>query len=98
MTPETNLTGRWAGEYRQSGRAAPIEADLVVDDDGRLTGTMRDGQTDQDLSVFEATASAGLPPGSDEQIEARLRALLPREVSGPIRYVTHLPTDSVLEG
>ena len=99
MAPETNLNlnGRWAGEYRQMGRSAPIEADLVVDADGHLAGTMRDGQTDQELSVFEATASAGLPPGSDEQIEARLRAPA-QEVSGPIRFVTHLPSESVLEG
>ena len=98
MTPQAKITGRWVGEYQQSGRSAPIEADLAVDDAGRLTGTMHDHEPDQDLSVFEATAAAGLPPGSDEQIEARLRELLPREISGPIRFVTHLPTDSVLDG
>ena len=98
MAPETTLTGRWIGEYEQSGRSAPIEADLVVAPDGALSGTMRDVRTDQDLSVFEATASAGLPPGSDEQIEAVLRKLLPDRAGSPIRFVTHLPSDSLLEG
>jgi hypothetical protein len=98
MASETSLNGRWVGEYEQSGRPSPIEADLVVAPDGTLSGTMRDIQTDQDLSVFEATASAGLAPGSDEQIEAVLRKLLPDRLSSPIRFVTHLPSDSVLEG
>src|SRR5689334_21894162 len=59
---------------------------------------MRDGHPDRECSVFEATAEAGLPPGADEQIEARLRAMVPDGPSGPIRYVSHLPSQSVLEG
>src|SRR3954469_13969641 len=41
---------------------------------------------------------AGLPPGADEQIVARLRAAFPDAPASPIRYLTHLPPGSALEG
>jgi hypothetical protein len=59
---------------------------------------MRVGHPDRECTVFEATAEAGLPPGADEQIEARLREIVPDSRSGPIRYVSHLPPESILEG
>ena len=97
MPKGTSLTGTWGGNYYQHGRPSPIEAELVQEG-GRLTGTMWDGQTDKSSSVFEAVAEAGLPPGADEQIEARLRELFPDAPAAPIRYVTHLPPESSLEG
>ncbi|MBX7106624.1 MAG: hypothetical protein K1X57_21295 [Gemmataceae bacterium] len=93
-----SLTGRWSGAYEQHGREGPIEAEFQVDDAGRLTGTMRDLVTDQDLSLFDAAASAGLPPGYDEQVEARLREVFPDQAAQPIRFVSHVPPDSDLEG
>jgi hypothetical protein len=59
---------------------------------------MRDGHPDRECSAFEAACEAGLPPGADEQIEAQLRAMVPDAPAGPIRYVSHLPRASVLEG
>ena len=37
-------------------------------------------------------------PGADEQIEVKVREALPDAPAGPIRYVAHLPSGSVLEG
>jgi hypothetical protein len=59
---------------------------------------MYDGQPDRNYSVQQATAEAGLPPGADEQIEAKLRELVPDAPAGPIRYVSHLPRNSVVRG
>jgi hypothetical protein len=92
-----DLTGRWVGHYVQHGREFPITADFAQDGE-HLSGSMRDGHPDRECSVFEASCEAGLPPGADEQIEARLREMVPDCPSGPIRYVTHLPPESVLEG
>jgi hypothetical protein len=36
--------------------------------------------------------------GTDEQIEAKLRQMVPAVRGAPIRYVSHLPTHSALEG
>jgi hypothetical protein len=96
MSP-ISLTGRWTGYYVERGEEYPITADLL-EDGGRLSGFMYDGRTDRDLSVFQATAEAGLPPGADEQIEAKLRGMVPDAPAGPIRYVTHLPPNSTLQG
>ena len=95
--PSPDLSGRWVGCYRQQGRDYPITADFVHAGE-HLSGSMRDGHPDRECSVFEATAEAGRPPGADERIEARLRELVPDPGSGPIRYVSHLPAESVLEG
>jgi hypothetical protein len=92
-----DLTGRWIGHYLQGGHEYPILADLAQAGE-RLSGSMRDGQPDREHGVFEAAAEAGLPPGADEQIEARLRELVPEAGSARIRFVARLPPESVLEG
>jgi hypothetical protein len=97
MPRETNLTDRWVGNYFLQGRPWPIKADLVHAGE-RLTGSMRDGVTDREYSVTEVALEAGLPPGGDEQIVDRLRRMFPDAPATPIRYVTHLPPDSALQG
>jgi hypothetical protein len=97
MSSLSDLTGRWIGHYRHHGQEYPITANLVQAGEG-LSGSMRDGHPDFEFSVFEAAAEAGLPPGADEQIEASLREAVPGAPTAPIRYVSHLPPDSVLAG
>jgi hypothetical protein len=97
MAEAGNLTGRWVGYYYQHGRPHPIAAEFSQDG-ARLRGSMRDGETEGNYSVFEAAAEAGLPPGADEQIIAGLRNLVPEAQGAPIRSVSRLPRDSVLEG
>ena len=63
-----------------------------------LSGSMRDGHPDNAYSLFEVAFETGLPPGADEQIDANVRAMVPGAPAGPMRYVSHLPTDSVLKG
>jgi hypothetical protein len=92
-----DLTGRWIGHYLQQGREYPITADFRETSE-RLCGFMYDGQPDREYSVFQATADAGLPPGADEQIEAKIREMVGDEAPGPIRYVSHLPPNSTLQG
>ena len=94
---DTNLTGTWVGDYSQHSRPSPITAELVHSGD-RLTGSMWDGTPDRTSTVFEVAAEEGLPPGADEQIVARLREMFPDAPSSEIRYVTHLPPESALEG
>jgi hypothetical protein len=93
----TNLTGRWTGYYVQRGEEYPITADFL-EAGGRLSGFMYDGRPDRDYSVLQAAAEAGLPPGADEEIEAKLRDMVPNAPAGPIRYVSHLPPNSTLQG
>jgi hypothetical protein len=93
----TNLTGRWIGHYLQRGEQYPITADFLEEGE-HLCGFMYDGKPDRDCSVFEAAAEDGMPPGMDEQIEAKLREMVPDAPAGPIRYVSHLPTNSILQG
>jgi hypothetical protein len=98
MATTVLLTGRWSGHYRQHGVPHPISARLRQDG-LQLSGTMEDGETGTERSVFEAAMDAGLPPGADEEIIARLREMypdLPR--STPVRAMTILPSASVLEG
>jgi hypothetical protein len=97
MTREPNVTGRWVGNYFQHGRPQSIVADLVQAHQ-RLTGSMRDRETDFEYSITEWANEAGLPPGGDEQIVDRLRLMFPDAPATPIRYVMHLPPDSELEG
>jgi hypothetical protein len=92
-----NITGEWAGNYYQHGRPRPIVADLVQAGE-RLTGSMRDGVTDEEHSVTELALEAGLPPGGDEQIVDRLRKMFPDAPATEVRYVTHLPPESALRG
>jgi hypothetical protein len=92
-----DLTGKWAGHYWQHDRPSAISAELSQNGHV-LSGSMQDLRTDGDYSVFEVAAQAGLPPGADEQIVAALRQAVPGAGSGPIRYVTHLPPESQLDG
>jgi hypothetical protein len=97
MSNHSKLSGRWSGSYSQHGRAHPISLELVQDGE-RLSGVMNDGDTDQETTVFEATADAGLPPGTDERIVAQLHELFPEADPDAIRYVSHLPAESTVEG
>jgi hypothetical protein len=97
MSSPVDLTGRWVGHYLQHDRERPITADLIQSGE-RLAGAMCDGHLHSEHSLFEIAQEAGLPPGADEQIEANLREALPDAPAGPIRYVRHLPPESVLEG
>ena len=97
MSSSECLTGCWVGHYLQRGQERPITADVVQVGE-RLSGTMCDGHPDGECSLFEVALEAGLPPGADEQLEAKVREALPDDAAGPIRYISHLPSDSVLEG
>jgi hypothetical protein len=93
----TDLSGRWEGCYMQSGAARKITA-VLLQAENRITGTMRDWETEFDRSLFDAALEAGLPPGADEQIEEQLRRLHPAQPGAPIRSKSRLPSDSTLEG
>jgi hypothetical protein len=97
MPHPLNITGTWVGHYVQRDHPHGISANLVQTGN-TIHGSMRDRDNENECSLYEATASAGLPPGADEQIAARLRELVPDEPRGPIRYVSYLPPDSILEG
>lgn len=97
MSNAITLTGRWVGDYTQHSRSSPISAEFEQSGEA-LKGTMRDGVTDRDQSVFEVAAEAGLHPGADEQITAQIRELFPESPTAPIRFVSHLPEKSRLEG
>ena len=97
MAQDTNLSGRWAGHYYQHNGPHPISLDIVQDGE-RLSGSMWDGDTEKEVSVFEAAAEAGLPPGADEQIVAQLGAMFPETRADSIRHVAHLPSQSSIEG
>jgi hypothetical protein len=97
MKDPTNLTGHWKGSYYQHDRPHPILLDLVQESD-RLTGAMRDGETDRETSVFNMSVEAGLAPGADEQIVAQLHQAFPDAPESSIRYITHLPSESAVEG
>lgn len=97
MSLPANLTGCWIGSYVQGGQERPISAELVQDG-VNLSGSMRDGQPDREFSLFEGAVEAGLPPGADELIDANLRSMIPDAGREPIRCVSHLPEESVLEG
>ena len=97
MSAGTNLTGSWVGEYLQHDRPHPITAELVQAGES-LTGSMRDGETDRASTVSELASDAGLPPGADERIIAQLREMFPGSPAASIRYVSHLPEESALDG
>jgi hypothetical protein len=92
-----HLTGRWIGHYIQQGKEYPISAD-VLETDERLSGFMYDGAPDRHCSVAEAVAQAGLPPEAEEEIAAKIRELAPDAPTGPIGFVSRLPTHSILQG
>jgi hypothetical protein len=91
------LTGRWIGFYLQEGKESPITADFLEAED-RLSGFMYDGQPDKDFTLSQTIAEAGLPSATEEQLEAKLREMVPDAPTDPIRYVSHLPTNSILQG
>jgi hypothetical protein len=95
MSPLT-LTGRWTGHYLQGGKECPITADLLEAGE-RLSGFMYDGEPDRASPLAEALAEAGLST-EEGQLEARLRGMVPGAPAGPIRWVSHLPPNSVLQG
>jgi hypothetical protein len=97
MPNDHDVTGRWEGNYYQHDRSHPISAHLSQAGE-HLTGSMTDGETDQESSVFDIAFRAGLPPGADEQIVNNLRQAFPDAPATPIRYLTHLPPESALEG
>ncbi len=97
MTKDLNLSGRWVGDYYQHNRPHPISLELIQEGE-RLTGSMIDGETDRESSVFEASVEAGLPPGADEQIVAIVKEMFPDAPADSIRYVSHLPPESSIEG
>jgi hypothetical protein len=76
MSTSLNLTGRWLGHYQQHDRAHLITAEFLQAGE-RLTGSMRDRETQSEYSVFQLAAEQGLPPGADEQIVAALREMVP---------------------
>ena len=92
-----DLTGTWVGHYTQQGRSRPIAAELTQSGT-RLTGTMHDGETESERSVFESAAEAGLPPGADEQIVLGLRQMFVDAPQAPVRCAAQLPAESLLEG
>ncbi len=91
------LTGRWIGEYLQQGKAFPITADLLQTED-RLSGFMYDGNPNRNYSVSEAVAEAGLPSETADEIEAKLREMVPDAPAGSVRYVSQLPPNSIVRG
>jgi hypothetical protein len=93
----SDLSGDWEGCYMQSGASRRITA-VISQAGNRITGTMRDWETEFDRSLFDAALEAGLPPGTDEQIEEQLRRLHPADRKSPIRSRSRLPTDSIIEG
>jgi len=97
MSSSVEVTGRWVGHYLQRGQEYPITAELVQVGQ-RLSGSMHDRRPDRECSTFEAACEGGLPPGADEQIEAKLREMVPDAPPGPVRYVSHLPAAAMLEG
>jgi hypothetical protein len=97
MPIDPSVTGTWVGEYFQHDRPHAITAELVQSGEV-LTGSMRDGEPDQEMSVTEVASGMGNTPGMDEQIVAKLREMFPEAPVAPVRYVSHLPPESTLEG
>src|SRR5262245_55321328 len=92
-----DLGGRWEGYYEQHGRRHPIALELAQEGK-RLRGTMHDGETVTEKSVFETAVEAGLPPGADEQIIQALREQFPDTHGQPVRARSELPALSSVEG
>jgi hypothetical protein len=97
VADEPELSGRWAGHYHQHGQVHPISMELTQQGEG-LRGTMHDGQTVTEKSVFEVAVEAGLEPGADERIAQSLRAMFPESPNAPIRARSELAPLSLLEG
>jgi hypothetical protein len=91
------LTGRWVGHYVQRGQQRGIAAEFRQSG-SLLTGTMRDVQTEFEMSLFEMAAEAGWPPGADEQLGTAMRDQFPESTGESIRWAYSLPADSEIEG
>ena len=70
------ITGDWEGHYTQHSDKRLIKAHFVQQGN-QISGTMTDLHTESELSLFKASAEAGLPPGADEKIEEQIRQFLP---------------------
>lgn len=92
-----DVTGKWEGFYLQNDRKAPISAEFVQSAE-RIAGWMADGEPEYDMSLSQAAATAGLPPGEDELIERNLRNSFPEFGTEPIRWVVKLPESSIVQG
>ncbi len=97
MGSTPDLSGQWTGHYYQHSRPHPIALELLQEGEA-LYGSMTDGDTDRELSVFEASAESGMPPGTDERVVAHLKEIFPEIKADSIRYVTHLPSKSSIDG
>jgi hypothetical protein len=83
MAQLIDITGQWVGAYFQHGHEHSIST--VFNQFGtHLQGKMTDGETQFERPIFEAALALGLPPGADEQIEAKLRAEFPEIPHEPI--------------
>jgi hypothetical protein len=92
-----DLSARWSGSYSQNGSDHPLWA--ILEQQGEiLTGRMFDGDTRYETPLNELVESQGMPPGADEAIVARVRALFPDAVDSSIRGSVVLPSESDLEG
>jgi hypothetical protein len=90
---EINLTGDWAGEYRQHNQPHPIRATFVQEGDA-LSGSMRDGEPDRELPLGEVATESG----EDERIVSWVRETFPADPTDSISYVSRLPPESSLAG
>jgi hypothetical protein len=97
MNLKADLSGSWEGYYTQHEARRPIAAELVQHG-VEIEGTMVDEVTEFDMAISEFALLEGLPPGADEQIVAKIRALHPDAPPGPVHAETELPSDSVVEG
>jgi hypothetical protein len=70
------------------GAEHPISADLLENGE-QLTGFMYDGVTDRHYSVADVIATSGLPPEAQQDIEVRIREMVPDAPDSPIRHVSH---------
>jgi hypothetical protein len=91
------ISGDWIGHYEQHHARSRIAATLVQDG-ARISGYMRDLDTERTNSLYEATVNAGLPPGADERLDEQIRNMVPNAGGDSIIVRSILPTDSVLMG
>lgn len=97
MVQGQDLSGHWEGYFTQHGRDWPILAELVQDGE-HLAGIMNDQEQVFETSVAELAMEEGLPPGADEQIIERVRALVPDAERLPIRAEVLVPSRADVAG
>lgn len=91
------LTGDWIGHYAQYDARSRIAA-TIVQDGISISGHMRDLDTQTTRSLYAAVAHAGLPPGTDENLDKQIRNMIPNTGGDPIVVRSILPADAVLVG